>query len=237
MDSVVTGQGAGGAGERPRLLDLFSGAGGAGMGYFRAGFDVTGVDIKPMPRYPFTFVQADALEYLAEHGHEFDAIHASPPCQGYSRMLYVTGGTEKPKLIAETRLVLDYIGRPYVIENVELAKPDMRNWVTLCGTMLGLRVRRHRLFETSPFLPLLVPSCHCKNGVRDGGLIGHRLSGPKPPGRKVPPVFTERELRTAMGVEWMSMAEMREAIPPAYCEYIGRQLMTLMGPEARRASA
>lgn len=217
---------------RPRLLDLFSGAGGAGMGYGRAGFDVTGVDIAPQPRYPFAFIQADALEYVAEHGREYDVLHASPPCQGYSRMLCVTGGTSKPKLVAETREALRKTGRPYVIENVEMAKADMRDWVLLCGTAFGLRVRRHRLFETNPMLPILLPPCHCRNGVRDGVLIGHRLRGQKPPGQKVPPIFTDRELRAAMGVEWMSMAEMREAIPPIYCELVGQHLLAyLNAPE------
>lgn len=215
---------------RPRLLDLFCGGGGAGMGYARAGFDVVGVDINSMPRYPFTFVQAEALEYVSLHGHEFDAIHASPPCQGYSAMLAVTGGTTKPKLIAETRHELEAIGRPYIIENVENAKRDLRNWVLLCGTHVGIRVRRHRLFEMSLPLPILLPPCACENGVRDGRLIGHRLRGPKPPGRKVPPVFTDRELRAAIGVEWMSIAEMRESIPPAYTELIGRYLIDALVP-------
>jgi DNA (cytosine-5)-methyltransferase 1 len=210
---------------KPRLLDLFSGAGGCAMGYSRAGFDVVGVDIRPQPRYPFEFVQADALAFVRKHGREFHAIHASPPCQGYSKMLAVTGGTDKPKLIAETRLELEAIGRPYVIENVEGAKPEMRNWALLCGTGFGLRVRRHRLFEMSPVLPFLTPPCHCRNGVRDGVLIGHRLRGPKPPGQVVPPVFSERELRAAIGVEWMSMAEMRESVPPAFTEFLGRHLL------------
>lgn len=215
---------------QPRLLDAYCGAGGAARGYMDAGFHVTGVDIARQPRFcGDVFVQGDAIEYIREHGHEFDAIHSSPPCQGYSRMLCVTGGTTKPKLIAETREALQATGRPYVIENVEMAKDDMRNWVLLCGTGFGLRVRRHRLFESSPLLPLLVPPCHCKNGVRDGVLIGHRLRGPKPPGQKVPPVFTQRELREAIGVEWMSMAEMMESIPPAYTSFIGIALMDSLG--------
>ena len=218
---------------RPKLLDLYSGAGGAARGYQQAGFHVTGVDIKPQSRYAGdVFIQADALEYLAEHGREYDAIHASPPCQGYSRMLCVTGGTTKPKLIAETRGVLQVTGRPYVIENVEMAKDDMQNWVLLCGTGFGLRVRRHRLFETAPLLPVLVPPCHCKNGVRDGVLIGHRLRGPKPPGQVVPPIFTERELRAAIGVEWMSMVEMRESIPPAYTRFLGEHLLATVALES-----
>src|SRR5512139_2836909 len=105
----------------PRLLDLFCGAGGAAMGYYRAGFDVVGVDIKPMPRYPFEFHQADALEYGAAHGAEFDAIHASPPCQKYSMITIVHGLSvvdSHPDLIDATRKLLMQIGRPFVIENV-----------------------------------------------------------------------------------------------------------------------
>jgi DNA (cytosine-5)-methyltransferase 1 len=212
------------------LYDLYCKAGGCTKGYQEAGFEVWGVDIEPQPRYcGERFIQMDALGFIdrvvLDEYPMPDAWHASPPCQGYSRMLCVTGGTAKPKMIAETRAALARTGRPYVIENVELAKPEMRDWVMLCGTGFGLRVRRHRLFELSPFLPILTPPCHCKNGVRDGALIGHRLSGPKPPGRKVPPVFTERELREAIGVEWMSMAEMREAIPPAFTAWLGRHLL------------
>ena len=211
------------------LYDLYSGAGGAAKGYQEAGFEVWGVDVHPQPRYcGERFIRMDALAFIErvqDGAYPMpDAWHASPPCQGYSRMLCVTGGTAKPKLIAETREALARTGRPYIIENVELAKADMRDWVLLCGTGFGLRVRRHRLFELSPFLPILVPPCHCKNGVRDGVLIGHRLRGPKPPGQKVPPVFTEQELRSAIGVEWMSLAEMREAIPPAFTRFVGVQL-------------
>lgn len=211
-----------GAGVKPRLLDLFCGAGGAGMGYHRAGFDVTGVDIKPMPRYPFTFNQADALEYVTEHGHEFDVIHASPPCQAYSRMRRITK-REYPDLIASTRRALNSVGLPYVIENVEGA--PLANYLTLCGTMFGLPLRRHRWFEMSPAsYPLMTP-CSCQNGVATGRLIGQRLRGPKPANRRVPPVFTESEKRAAIGVEWMTIQECQEAIPPAYTSFIGRLLL------------
>lgn len=209
----------------PRLLDAYCGAGGASAGYHAAGFDVTGVDRSPQPRYPYTFVRGDAIEYISEHGHEFDVIHASPPCQGYSRMLFVAQGREHPRLIAATREALRATGRPYIIENVEMAKRELRDWTLLCGTGFGLKVRRHRIFETSPFLPILAPPCSCKDGVRDGRLIGHRLRGPKPPGRTVPPVFTDRQLRTAMEVEWMSLTEMREAIPPVYAAFVGRHML------------
>jgi DNA (cytosine-5)-methyltransferase 1 len=207
---------------RPRLLDLFCGAGGCSVGYHRAGFEVVGVDVRPMPRYPFEFHQADALEYLAEHGHEFDAIHASPPCQAYSRMRRITK-RDYPELITPTRDLLKIVGRPYVIENVEGA--PLRNYTVLCGTMFGLRLRRHRWFEISPMLGVLTPPCDCRDGVATGRLIGQRLRGPKPANRRIPPRFTESEKRAAIGVDWMTVVECQEAIPPAYTTWIGRHLL------------
>lgn len=150
----------------PRLLDLFCGAGGAAVGYHRAGFDeIVGVDIKSMSRYPFEFVQADALEYVAEHGHEFDAIHASPPCQGYSIMnnLPWLEGREYPLLILPMYEILEGIDKPYVIENVMGARYGASGlkkrgieghglkagW--LCGGMFGLPFYRHRLFASNWF--------------------------------------------------------------------------------------
>jgi DNA (cytosine-5)-methyltransferase 1 len=213
--------------DRPRLLDLFCGAGGAGAGYHRAGFDVTGVDIEPMPRYPFTFVQADALEYVAEHGHEYDAIHASPPCQGYSVMAHATG-REAPRLIPVTRKALRSTGKPYVIENVELAHRELRNYITLCGTQFGLKVRRHRLFEMSPAYYGLMSPCACQNGVKRGVLVGQMLSGKVAPGRTPRTgLYTESDRREAIGVPWMTTMEARQAIPPAYTAFVGQQLKQL----------
>lgn len=150
----------------PRLLDLFSGAGGAAAGYYRAGFEsITGVDIKPMPSYPFDFVQADALEFLAKHGHEYDAIHASPPCQGYSIMhnLPWLRGRDYPLLLLPVMEMLEALGKPYVVENVMGARHGAKGlrkrgleahglkagW--LCGAMFGLPFYRHRLFASSFF--------------------------------------------------------------------------------------
>src|SRR3990167_3259097 len=136
----------------PRLLDLFCGAGGSAVGYSRAGFDdIVGVDNRPMPRYPFTFVQADALEYVAEHGREFDAIHASPPCQGYSvmRNLPWLKAKEYPLLIEPTRELLEAFGKPWIIENVMGAKLRA-GW--LCGTMFDLPIFGHRYFESRGWL-------------------------------------------------------------------------------------
>ena len=148
---------------RPRILDLFSGAGGAGMGYSRAGFDVVGVDIAFQKNYPFTFHQGDALEFCREHGHEFDAIHASPPCQAFTALRTMPNAKEHKDLLTPTRELLQEMGLPYVIENVPGA--PMHNYVMLCGSMFGLgcadaELRRHRHFETWPFSVLTPPCAH-----------------------------------------------------------------------------
>jgi DNA (cytosine-5)-methyltransferase 1 len=196
---------------RPRLLDLFCGAGGAAMGYHRAGFDVVGVDIKPQPRYPFEFVQGDALEYVRAHGGEYDAIHASPPCQAYSRATaWVGNRNNHPKLICDTRAILKSCGKPYVIENVQEARRELDNPVKLCGTQFGLGLQSHRYFEIWPSLSFLLPSCDHKptDASRDHGTKQ-----------------TEAEFRDRLGCEWMTVMEARQAIPPAYTEFIGRLLM------------
>jgi site-specific DNA-cytosine methylase len=129
-----------------KLLDLFCGAGGAGQGYIDAGFEVTGVDIADQPDYPGAFIQGDALAYLASHGHEYDAIHASPPCQASSALTKGTNkGREYLNLIPATRALLELTGRPTVIENVQGS--DLRRDLTLCGEMFDLGVIRHRYFE------------------------------------------------------------------------------------------
>jgi DNA (cytosine-5)-methyltransferase 1 len=214
-----------------KLLDLFCGAGGAAMGYSRAGFDeIVGVDVKPQPRYPFTFVQGDALEYLAAHGHEFDAIHASPPCQGYlNEHFRVTPSghvrRDHPKLIADTRARLDAIGKPYVIENIESARKEMRTPITLCGTSFGLPLKRHRCFEV-PFLMLTLDCAHLREPKYptqfrpkkgQAALACHvQVYGNGKGARHWP---------AAMGIGWMRREELAQAIPPAYTEYIGRQLL------------
>jgi DNA (cytosine-5)-methyltransferase 1 len=160
---------------RPRLLDLFCGAGGAGMGYHRAGFDVVGVDIASQKNYPFEFIQGDALAYCAEHGHEFDAIHASPPCQAHSAMKTMYNAREHLDLVPQTREALRATGKPYVIENVPGA-PLITPFI-LCGTMFDLgwedaELRRHRLFESSTFM--LTPSCaHGRRRSTVGVYGGH----------------------------------------------------------------
>lgn len=200
-----------------RLLDLFCGAGGAGMGYHRAGFEVVGVDIKPQKHYPFEFHCADAFAYLEKHGHEFDVIHASPPCQSYSVAMRHLAKPQ-PMLIDGMREALVQSGKTWVIENVPGA--PMNNPTILCGTMFGLRVHRHRLFE-SPNLFALIQPC---SGAKDI-LNPHRAESRERIYREFGRQDPEKLWRNEMGVEWMGRHETREAIPPAYTEWIGQQLL------------
>lgn len=194
----------------PRCLDLFAGAGGAAMGYHRAGYDVVGVDLHPKPQYPFAFVQADALAPPFDL-RAFDPIHASPPCQHYSQATAWRGSREDhPDLIDAVRDMLEASGVPYVIENVEGARYRLRDPIMLCGSMFGIGVRRHRYFEV-PTLPFsMVPPCE-----HDRDLIPFDHGGTR----------TESEYRDAMGCDWMTAVVARQAIPPAYTEWIGRALL------------
>jgi len=211
-----------------RLLDLFCGAGGAGMGYHRAGFEVVGVDIKPMPRYPFEFHQADALEYLAAHGHEFDVIHASPPCQGYSRLAFVRNMDNYPRIIEQLRDLLLQTVKPYIIENV----PDapLINPLTLCGTMFGLKTHKHRIFEIEPpvyFAPAGCTKARVKprgSGKRLAQYFGLDAAMVTVAGH----LFSHAAGSRALGIDWMNRDELAEAIPPAYTEFIGGQLVALL---------
>ena len=216
-----------------KLLDLFCGAGGCSYGYHQAGFKVTGVDINPMPNYPFKFIQADAIEYVKKHGHKYDVIHASPPCQIHSTM---TKGIHPDKLqnhvdlIPDTRAALIQSGKLYVIENVEGAKRELINPLMLCGTMFNLRarngaqLRRHRYFETNP--PIYFPPGLCQHerqpaiGVYGGGQHPQRKNGKN--------FYGIVDRRIAMGIEWMTGKELNQAIPPAYTEFIGRRLMQVL---------
>lgn len=277
----------------PRLLDLFCGAGGCSMGYHRAGFEVVGVDLHPQKRYPFEFHQADAIEFCREHAHEFDAIHASPPCQAYSALRHVTG-REYVDLIPATRAALAASGKPYVIENVPGAPLGETGWLLLlCGTMFGLvtpdgraEIRRHRLFECSWWFGLR-PACQhggaaqtmphmaahgqpglsiARRAAREAPTVtGHSthgaaytssrkalcVAGNSPDvrsgqrqdnGRRLPrramsvtgntpqtntarETFTVDDARAAMGIDWMPMKSLSQAIPPAYTEWIGRRLV------------
>jgi DNA (cytosine-5)-methyltransferase 1 len=206
---------------KPRLLDLFCGAGGAAMGYARAGFEVVGVDIKPQPHYPFEFHQLDAIRVLEERAIEsFDVIHASPPCQSYSAALRHLA-TPQPMLIDEVIGRLVELGLPWVVENVAGAplatRSDLfgRHGVQLCGRSFGLPVNRHRLFETSFPLPVL-PCRHDGLAMNPHNVEGRARGA------------TERKWREAMGVEWMDGHEGREAIPPAYTEWIGERLLAAL---------
>lgn len=219
---------------RPLLLDLFCCEGGAAMGYHRAGFDVIGVDIEPQPRYPFTFHQADAIEFVREHGREFDAIHASPPCQLYS-ITKNAHSAAHPDLLEPTREALIETGRPYIIENVPGA--PLIDPVMLCGTMFGLRaldtdgtelaLRRHRLFETSFPIPLAPAPCAHDSTPVGGSYSGSRNRKPEDRDKArrggYTPAFSVRA--ELMGADWMSMHGLGQAIPPAYTEWLGRELM------------
>lgn len=208
---------------KPRLLDLFCGAGGAAMGYHRAGFDVVGVDHKAQPRYPFAFHQADALEFLRAHGREYDAIHASPPCQAYVRSGMVAKDGRHPKLVAPVRELLAATGVPYVIENVPGA--PLRCDVMLCGSMFGLGVRRHRIFESNAGLSPFTLSCD--HSRRITGVYGHphRRGGAWRNGKRPMLPSDKATWSREMGIDWMHPLELAQAIPPAYCEFIGHQLM------------
>jgi DNA (cytosine-5)-methyltransferase 1 len=211
-----------------RLLDLFCGAGGATKGYQRAGFYVVGVDIKPQPRYcGDEFVQADAMTYPLGG---FDAIHASPPCQRFTRYKNVRRDlpSHYPDLIAVTRQLLVRADVPWVMENVQGA--PLVNPIWLCGSMFGLDVQRHRFFEMS-HVPLMLPPCQHEWGPDrfPGGRSVQRGGHSRAPVRAtveigswdIPLDVQEK----AMGVDWMELDELSEAIPPAYTEWIGRELM------------
>ena len=203
---------------KPRLLDLFCGAGGATKGYQRAGFYVVGVDIKPQPRYcGDEFYQADAMTYPLEG---FDAIHASPPCQAYSvtRTLH---DTEYPQLVEDVRERLLAAGVPFVIENVPGA--PLRDRVVMCGSAFGLGVRRHRWFEIHGVPLFLALSCRHKEQPAPLDVTG--TGGPG--GRHRKPSSLQQG-RDAMGIDWMARAELSESIPPAYTQFIGKQLMAVL---------
>jgi hypothetical protein len=195
---------------RPLLADLFCGAGGAAAGYDAAGFDVVGVDCEEQPNFPFAFVRGDAMRPPLDL-RDFAVIHASPPCQHYSRATAWTGDRSRhPDLIAAVRRLLQASGRPYVIENVQEARRKLHHPIMICGSWLGLRVQRHRYFEC-PSLPLtLTPDCRHRP---DDYSHDH--------GAKQP----ESVYRDAMGCQWMTVHESREAIPPAFTHWLGERLL------------
>jgi DNA (cytosine-5)-methyltransferase 1 len=222
---------------RPRLLDLFCCQGGAGTGYDRAGFDVTGIDKEPQPRYPFRFVQADALDVLKHWDlSAFDAIHASPPCQFRTQMAAAhrsRGFDSRPDMLTPTRALLRELGKPYVIENVVGAKGKMAATLKLHGGMFGLGVDRPRLFESNVLL--LAPRAPLARepvgvyGDRPVKRWSSRLNGDMKGKRSTFRIARSvEEARDLMGMPWADWHGCKEAIPPAYTEFIGAQLMDFL---------
>lgn len=234
-------------GSKPRLLDLFCGAGGAAMGYHRAGFEVVGVDINPQPNYPFELVQLDAFQWLEDGGHwdegrwphytsDFDAIHASPPCQAFTQMSARwrgkgTKADEHPDLLTPTLELLRPLDIPWVVENVQGAGHIMRTTLGLHGGMFGLGVHRPRLFESNVLL-LAARASQTESpigvyGTKPDGRTTYRYrnNGNYKGKSLIRAAKSIEEAREVMGIDWMSWDEIREAIPPAYTEFIGTQLM------------
>lgn len=226
---------------KPRALDLCSKAGGATKGLQLAGFHVTGVDIEPQKNYcGDAFILGDALS-VDLTGYDF--VWASPDCQGYTALRHAPGAVGKPRLISAFRARLAKAGIPYAIENVEQARWDMQSPVTLCGTMFGLGAQghdlhRHRLFETN--FGLVAP-CACKHSDRPviGVYGGHaRRRSAKHGGRGTKDVWEgghKAAASEALGIDWMTMDELSNAIPPAYAEYIGRQAIAHIQAQRRAA--
>lgn len=237
----ATNRAASSLARKPRLLDLFCGAGGAAVGYAAAGFDVIGVDIEPQPNYPFEFHQLDAMAVLAAGGWwsgwpergdgthhrvaDFDAIHASPPCQrwvGWQNIAGARGGdNDHPDLVTPLRPMLAATGRPYVIENGP--NTPIIDPLTLCGSMFGLCVRRHRQFETNlPWKPTPPASCaHTGNEIGVYGKLDGRRLFTRADGTELKNPSSLEEAQRAMGIDWMTWDELREAIPPAYTQWLG----------------
>lgn len=214
-----------------RLLDLCCGAGGVAEGYARAGFEVVGVDIEPQPNFPFEFQRADAMTFPLEG---FDVVHASVPCQLFTpyRRKGHGVGDGYPDLIAPMRERLAASGLPYVIENVEGAPLELSRSIRLCGSTFGLDVRRHRLFESN--VPLVAP--HCEHAWQTPRFPAATNRAPNSRHTvevgvwRIPLEIQQR----AMGIDWMGLEDLSEAIPPAYTEWVGIQLRFAV---ARRRSA
>jgi hypothetical protein len=220
---------------KPVVLDLFCGAGGAAMGYARAGFKVIGVDLAPQPNYPFQFHQMDALDFIYDNLYwvQPSLVHASPPCQGYSPHVtsassqwVPTAGKDEPRLISAVRDALLYTNTPFVIENVMGARDELVDPVQLCGTMFGLDIPRHRLFETVGFKPPAPEHPKCRGVAKAAALRrgwDYRDMTVTGKGRRA---GTSDRWRELLGVDWpTTQHELAEMIPPAYTEYIGKYAM------------
>ena len=213
--------------KKPRLLDLFCGAGGCAKGYADAGFEVIGVDIAPQPHYPYTFIQADALAVLdlllrgeCWHGyylHDFAVIHASPVCKAYTN-LNLSPKEKHDKLIPQVKRRLQQSGKIFVIENVAGAKSELPGALWLCGSMFGLRVWRHRLFESNVLLFGPGPCRHTTPPISIHGHISedHARQKASVRGHRRYYSASPAESHAAMGIHWMNRNELAEAIPPAY---------------------
>lgn len=201
------------------------------MGYHLAGFEVVGVDIAPQPNYPFEFHQGDALGYLAEHGHEYDAIHASPPCQSFTAYRRKGHGVGDGylNLIPQTRELLVQLEVPWIIENVTGARSELVDPVQLCGSSFRLDIRRHRLFESN--VPLMAPPCdHSWQTPRFKPATNRtNLRSTVEVGVWRIPLAVQRK---AMGIDWTTLRELSEAVPPAYTEHIGSQLAAHIATQA-----
>ena len=210
-----------------KLLDLYCKAGGASKGYADAGFEVVGIDIKKQKRYPYEFIQADCLEILQnmDYLRSFDVIAASPPCQTHSRTKHLRDAqgksTDKVDLIPQTRDALITSGVPYVIENVPGA--PLINPVQFCGSSFGLKVRRHRLFESN--IKLTGSICDHKTQGKPVGIYGSMRDEIPKGGHTAKSI---EEAREAMGIEWMLWGDLVEAIPPRYTYEIGKQLISML---------
>jgi DNA (cytosine-5)-methyltransferase 1 len=221
-----------------KILDLFCGGGGAGYGYHLAGFEVVGVDLEPMPKYPFEFVQDNALHFLDTADlSSFDVIHASPVCKAYTNC-NLSPKHKHLKLINDVRERLEASGKPFIIENVMGAKKDLRASLMLCGSMFGLPTQRHRLFEIGNTDLFIVPPGPCRHANATISVVGHsvwdssKVGTPRKDGKKRPDSVPLAIGRAAMGISWMGIEELAQAIPPAYTKYIGEQLMSYVEMES-----
>lgn len=204
---------------RPIVLDAFCGRGGSSLGWYAAGWDVVGIDLDPQPLYPFEFHQGDGIAFVRAHGHLFDAVHGGPPCQRFSRLRHLAT-LDYPRLIAPFRDACQATGRPYVIENVEDARDDLHDPVTLCMSMWARRMYRHRLFESN--VPLLAPP-HPPHRMRQAKLGRPARSGEA---FQVAGNFPQiAAVRRQMEMPWSDRRGIAESAPPVLLDYVARQVL------------